>query len=297
MALTRKGTLAFYTVTGYFESHNSGVRLEELGQLMVDDHARDAFCLDGGHSSMMVVKGDPVSRAPGNRVPERKVANCLAIFQEGTDRFPCHIEGHVDRSELPADGKSTATIELKVTDFQGRPVPDGTPVRFFTTLGSIPWYGATRGGTARGTVTSAPFPGKAAVSAECGFTRTDVAVIHFKAGEPFSLKALVAPLFLPLPEHGRDEKGRLLQVLVRDGCGNPLASVSLQAEVFHGSSRLSVLSGVSNSRGVAEFRLPESVKGERLKVSCGKLSLLVTGKGSSAKQPVIDGVPDTKKGR
>jgi len=299
VAVTRKGTLALYTVTGYFESHNSGVRLEELGELLKEDHGRDAFCLDGGHSSMMIVKGSPVSRAPGNKVPERKVANCLALFEDGDCRFPCRIEGKAERDELPADGRSQAAIEIRVTDSQGRPVPDGTPVRFFATLGSVPWYGNTKGGMARCTFTSAHVPGRAIVTAECGFARAEAAVLECKAGEPSSLKADRSPLFLPSTPNGEGDRGELLQVLVRDRYSNPLAAVSLQAGILEGSSAISTLQGVTNARGVAEFRVPGSMRGNLIRVSCGKLSLVVPEKSALPEHPDRGGLPakDTEKGK
>jgi len=65
-----------------------------------------------------------------------------------------------------ADGKSTTVITATVRDSGGGPVPDGTPVRFTTTLGIlIPDTATTASGIARVSLTSASSAGDAALTA------------------------------------------------------------------------------------------------------------------------------------
>lgn len=65
-----------------------------------------------------------------------------------------------------ADGKHTTTIRAEVRDTSGRPVTDNTIVQFQTTAGNLSQSQAeTRGGIATVTLTSAPLPGIAKITA------------------------------------------------------------------------------------------------------------------------------------
>jgi len=65
-----------------------------------------------------------------------------------------------------ADGKSTTVITATVQDSGGHPAPDGTSVRFTTTLGTLtPDTAATTSGVARVSLTSASTSGTARVTA------------------------------------------------------------------------------------------------------------------------------------
>jgi len=72
---------------------------------------------------------------------------------------------------LPPDGRSTAAVTATVQDAQGRPVPDGTPVAFSTTGGSITELARTAGGTATATFTAGTSPGELTVTAASGRAR------------------------------------------------------------------------------------------------------------------------------
>ncbi len=65
-----------------------------------------------------------------------------------------------------ADGKSSTVVTATVSDSGGHPAPDGTSVRFTTTLGTLtPDTAATTSGVARVSLTSVNTPGTAKVSA------------------------------------------------------------------------------------------------------------------------------------
>ena len=85
---------------------------------------------------------------------------------------PSHASGRASLSLgtapdiIFADGKSTTIITATVRDGNGGPVPDGTPVRFGTTLGTLtPDTATTTSGAARVSLTSASSPGDAAITA------------------------------------------------------------------------------------------------------------------------------------
>lgn len=81
------------------------------------------------------------------------------------------IEVRSDPDRLPADGRSQAVIVAEVLGPSGIPVPDGTPVRFMTTLGRIVSPVQTMGGLAQTTLTASHAAGIAVISVIAGGTR------------------------------------------------------------------------------------------------------------------------------
>lgn len=71
----------------------------------------------------------------------------------------------VQPATLLADGQSTATVVADVRNSRGDRPPDGTLVRFTTTVGSIEESAPTIAGVARARFTSAPIPDTAIISA------------------------------------------------------------------------------------------------------------------------------------
>jgi hypothetical protein len=69
---------------------------------------------------------------------------------------------------LLADGQSTAIVTAEVRGANGRPVRDGTEVRFYTTAGSITPVTFTQAGVARATLTASAVPQAANVSVSVG---------------------------------------------------------------------------------------------------------------------------------
>lgn len=77
---------------------------------------------------------------------------------------------------LVADGISTAIVSAEVRNNSGRPVRDGTEVRFYTTAGSITSVAFTSAGTARATLVSANSPQTANVSVSAGLDQQVITV-------------------------------------------------------------------------------------------------------------------------
>lgn len=93
------------------------------------------------------------------------------VFIVAPDRIvhadvPASITLTASPSIILADGKSTTTISALATAEGGGNVPDGTVVRFTTTVGTLSGTSvSTSGGVAHVTLTSAGIPGEAVVSA------------------------------------------------------------------------------------------------------------------------------------
>lgn len=93
---------------------------------------------------------------------------------------PAHAFGAIRVSVSPgvllADGISTGTVTADVRSANGRPVRDGTEVRFYTTAGSITQAAFTSAGIARATLTSSAVPQAANVSVSAGVDQAVITV-------------------------------------------------------------------------------------------------------------------------
>jgi hypothetical protein len=81
------------------------------------------------------------------------------------DKFAGSIQLTSNPETLAADGKSVATIGAQVRDRQGNLAPDGTTVRFSTSLGVIEQSATTMGGVARVKLVSGTIKGTAVIMA------------------------------------------------------------------------------------------------------------------------------------
>ncbi len=86
------------------------------------------------------------------------------------------IRVQVAPNVLVADGISSAIVSAEVRSSSGRPVRDGTEVRFYTTAGSITSVAFTSAGTARATLTAANSPQTANVSVAAGLDQQVITV-------------------------------------------------------------------------------------------------------------------------
>jgi hypothetical protein len=84
---------------------------------------------------------------------------------------------------LPANGYSRSVITAEVRDDRNHPVPDGTEVRFTTTLGEIDPVARTEAGRARVNLTSAALPGIASVIATSGRANREFRVLFLSQGQ------------------------------------------------------------------------------------------------------------------
>ncbi len=86
------------------------------------------------------------------------------------------VRAQVSPNVLLADGISTAMITADIRAVSGRPVRDGTEVRFYTTAGSITPLAFTSAGVARATLTSSAVPQAANVTVAAGIDQTVISV-------------------------------------------------------------------------------------------------------------------------
>ncbi|MBN2006529.1 MAG: VWA domain-containing protein [Anaerolineae bacterium] len=108
-----------------------------------------------------------------------------------------HVSMVAHPEVLPADGQSTAIVSAIVTDGNGDPVADATPVTFTTTLGEIaPAVAATGGGVATATLTAGLDVGVATVSATTGDV-TGTVDVTFVAPPPYTVTVQAQPTALP----------------------------------------------------------------------------------------------------
>lgn len=102
-------------------------------------------------------------------------ATITATYGTATDTIPVFMAGEPsaigvfsDDLAIEANGTSCTYVYATVTDEDGRPVADGTPVTFSTSVGEIGQHALTKGGVAMATLLSAASPGTALVTATYG---------------------------------------------------------------------------------------------------------------------------------
>lgn len=98
------------------------------------------------------------------------------------------------RDSLRADGYSRAVITAEVRDSSGRIVPDGTEVRFTTTLGTIDPIATTEAGRARANLTSAATAGFASIFVASGQANREFRMLFLNEGDSQPERPNVIPL-------------------------------------------------------------------------------------------------------
>ncbi len=148
---------------------------------------------------------------------------------------------------LPIGG-ATATLQARVLDAWKRPVPDGTAVRFATTLGSIaPEQAPTVDGQATAVLRSGTEVGIAVVQATADGVR-GAREVAFVAGPPARLTLEVTPGSIPANSVANAD----LTAYVADGWGNPVVDgTSVRFDATLGSiapHEASTRAGLASSR-------------------------------------------------
>ncbi|MDQ7822735.1 MAG: phosphodiester glycosidase family protein [Candidatus Eremiobacteraeota bacterium] len=284
-ALDRRGHLHIYTVTGFSESHNAGMKLEELALYLKEHSMVQAMCVDGGNSSVMDIMGYDVSRGAGNRNPERPVGNGILLVDSSPRLLPYQFEEvRCSPESIPADGKSFAELSVKVKDGKGKTVPDGTVVRFRASRGVIaPWV-STRNGVAKNRLHSAGFPGKATVEIECGLGGPEPLFVEFLPGSLAEFHVKASPLKGTLKEKkpsGSDADGEAplqasdsactVEVITEDQYRNLLPGVEVQFDVLERDTLKASRKLMTEGKGSALVQLGGLQEGMTLKVTCGGL--------------------------
>jgi len=163
-----------------------------------------------------------------------------------------NVQVAVSPQSIIADGNSTSTITATVLDSTGKPVADGTVVRFLTSLGTIKSPSTTFQGTAQSTLKSATQPGTARVVVEVldadskVIARNDATFIDFTAG-PATLIA-IAPATCNI--RGLDVVGAATSLIVslKDRYGNPVRD----GTVVHFTSNKGTVQGTAvTQQGIA----------------------------------------------
>ncbi|MBI4727273.1 Ig-like domain-containing protein [candidate division TA06 bacterium] len=119
-------------------------------------------------------------------------------------------------SSIVANGTSSTTITALVKDNAGYPVPDGTPVTFNSSAGSITPSSATKDGSATATLTSSSTPASASVTATAGSITSASITVNFIAGEAATITITATRDSLVAGSAQIDT----IRATVRDGSGN-----------------------------------------------------------------------------
>ena len=128
---------------------------------------------------------------------------------------------------IAANG-DTAIVSVFILEPAGTPVPDGTVVQFFASLGQIPEQGKTNDGVARVTFRSDARSGVARITAFSGSTTTDPAEVTIGAKRPS--KVLVGYID-PRIDLKTGQTIARFKVTVLDVDGNPVSSVPVRFSV------------------------------------------------------------------
>lgn len=142
---------------------------------------------------------------------------------------------------IAANG-DTAVVSVLVIEPAGTPVPDGTVVQFFTTLGSIPEQGKTNDGVARVNLLSDARSGTATVTVYSGAATTS-ADVTIGATRPARILAALIDQRIDLAA-GRSIAA--FKVTVLDASGNPVSSVPVRFSVVDNPALDTILHGADH---------------------------------------------------
>ena len=177
--------------------------------------------------------------ADGDRMPSygfEPIAEVSVVFTTGA---PARVLLSADPTKLVADGVSTSKLVANVRDALDRPIADGTPVTFTTTLGTFPngqqtFVATTSNGQASTILTSPRTPGRTEVVATVAGIQSERVAILFTPGEPASIRLSAS---LQRLKAGTNMT-TLLTADVRDANGNAVADgTEVTFEVVAGTSR------------------------------------------------------------
>ncbi len=125
---------------------------------------------------------------------------------------------------IAANG-DTAIVSVFIIEPAGTPVPDGTVVQFFASLGQIPEQGKTNDGVARVTFRSDARSGVAKITAFSGVTTTDPIDVTIGAKRP---TRVVVGLLDPKIDLKSGSNTARFKVTVLDVDGNPVSGVNVR---------------------------------------------------------------------
>lgn len=216
--------------------------------------------------------------AEGEASPDDNAAHWRAVVGPGA---AAAVEVSAAASEVLGCDVGATTVTAQARDAAGRPVADGTPIRWQTTAGRLVDAAiATAGGAATATLRGAPPLGAAVVSARVG-AATGQTTVAFVVGPPAAVAVAVQP--------DRVAAGGAVDVAaqVLDGCGQAVADgwpIDFQADrgTFEGGGSTV---RVETRAGAARTRLHVGTRAGALRLSAGH--------GAAAGEAVVDVVPPT----
>lgn len=169
VATLNNGLLMLSTITGFRDNHSQGAKFETTVGWLQKLGVKDAVNFDGGASVDMVIGEHIVSDGPGNVTKEKPVATAVLVKDSRERLYPSSASWTMSANSLQADGKSTADVIVTFATASGAPVPDGTPVRFFSHgVALSPATAKTSGGQVKARLTSVRRPGAAKLAVMCG---------------------------------------------------------------------------------------------------------------------------------
>jgi len=159
----------------------------------------------------------------------------------------------VNPAFIAANG-DTAVVSVLVIEPAGTPVPDGTVVQFFTTLGKIQEQGKTNDGVARVNLISDARSGTATVSATSGSDAKTATVV---IGAP-NVSLVKTQAIDPTIDLKQGKSIASVRATVLDKDGNPIPGVTVRFTVTNNPATDRLLDGtdiVTNNNGDAVNRV------------------------------------------
>jgi adhesin/invasin len=235
--------------------------------------------------------------ADGDRMPSygfEPIAKVSVVFTTGA---PARVLLSADPTKLVADGVSTSKLVANVRDALDRPIADGTPVTFMTTLGTFPngqqtFVATTSNGQASTILTSPRTPGRTEVVATVAGIQSERVAILFTPGEPASIRLSAS---LQRLKAGTNMT-TLLTADVRDANGNAVADGTKVTFEVAGTSRFipgmvsQTTATTVNGIAIATLRGDSTNLNPRREVVTASATT-TTGKVSATTEIVFVGLP------
>lgn len=230
VGITNKGKLLFGTVSGFRDNHSQGAKFEPVVSWLKSLGVKEAVNFDGGASVDMVIGSHIVSDGPGNATKEKPVATAILVKDSREKLYPSQASWTVESQTLPADGKTIKKVKVAISNPQGKPVPDGTPVRFFAhNFWVKPATAKTENGIVEVAVKASRHPGKAKLTLEAGPLR-ERKEFRLKAGPPSRLQVVRGAKKVISTDEGKMQSVSV-KTQVTDSWGNPIKNTTVEVVI------------------------------------------------------------------
>ena len=232
VGLTSDEQLMFATVTGYRDNHSEGAQFGPVVGWLKSLGVKEAVNFDGGASVDMVIGPHIVSDGPGNRTKEKPVATALLVRDKREKLFCQNASWSLSSSSIPADGTTETPLRVALTTADGKPVPDGMPVRFFGRGVAVePANCVTQNGEVQTQVKSVRRPGQAIVTLTAG-PLTESKSITLRGGQ--AERVHVAQTEARAVKDAESTQRAVIKVQTVDQWGNPVSGESFECSLNGG---------------------------------------------------------------